>query len=151
MDSLKSLRRLQLYILLLNIVNRQLIFTWKIVCIGICIVSGYAGIAHFSEHVVFGIMYYALLFEGSLIYTLMYEKGFKVPTLFGKTRTLLMLRANRNVSRADWKVLKRRLISIPSMGIKVGGFHTLERTSTPVFLNYVLTNVVSMLVALEQK
>ena len=45
--------------------------------------------------------------------------------------------------RAEWKVLKRRLISIPSMEIKVGEFHTLERNSTPVFLNYVLTSVVS--------
>ena len=41
----------------------------------------------------------------------------------------------------------RQARSIQPVGIKVGGFHTLERLSTPIFIQYVLANVVNMLVA----
>ena len=41
-----TLRGIQLYMTLLNVVNRQVIFTWKRVSIGAGIVCGYAAIAH---------------------------------------------------------------------------------------------------------
>ena len=42
-----SNRSLQMFILLLNIVNRHVIFMVKLLEIGIAITSGYAAIAHF--------------------------------------------------------------------------------------------------------
>ena len=76
-----ALRCVQLYIALLNVVNSKLIFTWKLLCLGMCIMSGYAAIAHLSDHTVFGVMYFALFLEGSIIYAVMYEQAFKVPDL----------------------------------------------------------------------
>ena len=91
-------------------------------------------------------MYYVIFFDALLIYALLYEKGFKVVALVDKAKATLILHARTDASGTDWKVLKRQLRSVPSIGIKVGEFHTLERTSTPVFLHYVLTNIVNMLV-----
>ena len=61
------MRRLQICIKLLNIVNQNMIFTWKILSIGMCITAGYAAIAHFGDHPIFGIMYYGILFDVSLL------------------------------------------------------------------------------------
>ena len=141
------LRCLQLYIKLLNTVNGKLIFTWKLLSLGLSIVSGFAAIAHFKDRLIFGIMYYAIFLDAVLIYALLYEKAFKVPELFDKLRKLLGRQAGRHGTRFERKFVQRQVMAIPLLGIKVGEFHMLERMSTPMFFHYVLINVVSMLVA----
>ena len=141
----KNLRCLQLYVKLLNMVHENTVFTFKLFSIGTCIVTGYVAIAHSQDYPVFGIMYYAIFIDCFLVYMLIYEKGFKVPDMFRKAKRTLRLRAQGR-GRAH-EILKRQLMSIPAVGIKVGDFHMLERTSTPVFVDYILTNVVNMLVA----
>ena len=133
--------------MLFNTVNRYIIFTMKLYYIGVGITSGYAAIAHFNDYPVFGVVYYVSCIDVCLIYTLVYQKGFMVSDEFERAKNLLRLIAVRNGNTLQRKILKRQLMSIPSVGIKVGGFHMLERTSTPIFLDYVLKNVVNMLVA----
>ena len=142
-----NLRRQQLYMTLLNTVNQNIIFIWKLFSIGLSIVCGYAAIAHFQDHPVFGLMYYVIFMDASLIYMLMYEKGFKVPDAFHNAKSTLRLRSSWYGRTHQWKILDRQLMSIPEVGVKVGDFHMLERASTPVFLHYVWTNIVNMLVA----
>ena len=127
--------------------NRNLIFTAKLLCIGGGIFSGYAAIAHFNDHPIFGVMYYIVFLDLVLIYCIIYAKAFKVPLLVRKATTRLDILADRLDNKALRNTLRRQLRSIPPLGIQVGSFHTLERTSTPVFLDYVLTNIVNMLVA----
>ena len=149
----KALRSVQLYIGMVNLVNRHLIFTWKLVSLGSGIICGYAAIAHFKEHPIFGIMYYVIFFDVTLAYSLLYEKAFKTPTLFRQAIRAELMNLGTGKYRQAWTpaqqnmVRCRQLRSIPSIGIQVGQFHTLERTSTPVFLDFVLGNIVSMLMA----
>ena len=91
-------------------------------------------------------MYYVMFIDVALIYMLIYEKGFKVSDTFQRAKDLLRFHAARQGRSFQWKILEKQFMSIPSVGIKVGEFHMLERISTPVFVNYVLTNIVNMLV-----
>ena len=127
--------------------NRNIIFTWKLLSISASIINGYAAVAHFKDHPLFGFMYCGLLLYAVLSYTIPYEKAFKVPTLFNRVKSLLHVQASM-LDVAERRVVRRQVMSIQAEGIKVGEFHTLERTSPPVFLNYVLCNIVNMLVAL---
>ena len=140
---------MQLYITLLNIVNAHIIFAWKLLSIGVCIMTGYAGIAHFSDYPIFGAMYYAIFLDISLVYMILYEKAFTIPVLCSELKALLKVRAIQIVNKTERKLRKRLVMSIAPIGIKVGEFHMLERTSTPVFVHYVLTYIVNMLVAYE--
>ena len=78
---------------------------------------------------------------------ILYEKAFKIPVLCTELKALLRVRASRIGNKAERNIRMRQVRSIPPMGIKVGELHTLERTATPVFVHYVLTNIVNMLVA----
>ena len=133
---------------MVNSVNRNLIFTWKLLCVAMSIGSGYAAIAHFKDHPVFGAMYYMLFLDCAIFYCVMYGKAFKIPAQIEDVKTVLLLHG-RSRGVTDWrkKLMLRQVRAILPLGIKVGGFHSMERTSTPVFLHYVLANVVSMLVA----
>ena len=115
--------------------------------IGFGIISGYAAIAHFTDHPVFGIMYYILLVDLVLVYSIIYAKAFRVPLLIRNATMSLEVFANGIGNKAERNFLRKQVKAIPPQGIQVGRFHTLERTSTPVFLHYILTNVVNMLVA----
>ena len=46
------------------------------------------------------------------------------------------------------RILLRHLVSIPPIGFKVGDFHLLKRASTPIFIDYVVNNIVNLLVTL---
>lgn len=126
-----------------NNVNSYLIFTWKLLSITVCILSGYSAVAHFEEHPIFGVVYYFMLIDVTFIYTVIYEKAFKIPQLFDQARAYALL--HRRGKRRD--AFRREILSIPSTGIQVGNFHKMERASTLVFVHFVLTNIVSMLVA----
>ena len=135
-----------------NMIYQDLIFTWKLLSLGFAIITGYAAIAHFKEYPLFGIMYYALAVEVSMVYVIIHGKAFKTPDLFKRAvdAELEILGKECGGWRAPQrKALARQFKSIPFMGFKVGQFHTLERTSTPVFLHFVVSNVVSMLVAFD--
>ena len=128
---------------MVNNVNNYVLFTFKLVAITVGILTGYSALAHFHQHPIFGIMYYLMLFDVTTIYTLIYGKAFKIPQLFDQATTsaLLSMRGNRR------GMFTRQIKSIPQTGIKVGHFHTIERVSTPIFIDFVLRNIVSMLVA----
>ena len=144
----KALRNIQLYITVLNTANQDLIFTWKLESIGMCITSGYAAIAHFNDYPIFGVMYWSILLNCSVNYTLVYGKAFRVPNLIQDIKKRIRLSAGVRCCGPERKMLFMQANSIPSsLGIKVGQFHTLERVSTPVYLHYIVTNIVSMLVA----
>ena len=143
----RSLRCLQLYMELLNVVNQHLILMIKFLSLGIGIMSGYAAVAHFGDHPIRSIAYIIMFLDSTLFYTLVYDKAFHTPDLISKVKAVFRGNLSRERNVFQRKIMQKRLLSIPLLGIKVGQFHTMERTSTPVFLDYVLSTVVSMLVA----
>lgn len=126
-----------------------MILSWKLISIGVSTISGYAAIAHFRDYPLFGIMYYAAFFDAVLIYIGIYEKAFMVPLVVENTKSSIVSAAKRLWLRTQRRILRRQVRSIPSLAIQVGSFYTMDSTSTPVFLDYVVNNVVSMLVAYE--
>ena len=132
---------------MLNTVNRHLVFTWKLISIGVGIVAGYSAIAHFKDHPIFGVMYYVAMVDVILAYSIIYAKAFKVPLLVQNVTILLEVIANRLRNKTERKILRKKVRAIPPLGIQIGNFHMLERMSTPIFLHYVLSNIVNMLVA----
>ena len=139
----RQLRTLQLYVSMVNNVNCYLVFTWKLLSISVCIITGYAALAHFSEYPIFGVMYYVILFDVTFIYTVIYEKAFKVPQMFEEATASALLRMRGK----QVCVFRRQIRSIPRTGIKVGQFHKMERESTLIFVDFVVKNIVGMLVA----
>ena len=134
----------------MNEVHCYVIFSLKIISITLCILNGYAGIAHFHENPVFGVMHYVLAFDLLLLYSIIYDRAFMIPFRIGeavKSMSVGMLPKMSRGQGAGRELLERQLRSIPRAGIRVGSFHTLERISTPVFIDYIIKNIVNMLVA----
>ena len=139
----RILRSLQLYVSMFNKLHRYLIFTWKLLSITGSILLGFAAIAHFQELPVFGIVYCISLLDFVFLYAFIYEKAFKIPQLFDEAalRAELYMCGNRKDG------FRKQISSIQPAAITVGRFHQMERASTLIFMNFVVTSIVSMLVA----
>ena len=144
-----TLRCLQVYTVILNEVHRHIIFMLKVAFLGVCIVCGFTAIAHFGDHPAFGTLYYMGVADAMLMYGVVYRKAFKVSALFkdAVNACTLGMQLNLKLPKGEKGRWRRQLRAIPQLGIKVGDFHVMERISVPVFVNYVVTNVLSMLVA----
>ena len=101
----------------------------------------------------------------SLVYTITYEKAFTVPKNMERLKNLSLVAArSKSKSESDstskqslvlkrnpdvvvfWPEFKREVQRIRNVGIKVGSFHHMERMSTLNFIDFVLRNVVNLLV-----
>ena len=82
-------------------------------------------------------------------YAFMFEKGFGIPRGVHQVKRKLKMRMLTCRDKRVVQMVTMQVRSIPaSVGIKVGDFHMLERVSTPVFVHYVITNIVNLLVTL---
>ena len=144
LKDMKRLRCLQLHVQLFNEAHSYIIFVLKSLCLSLCILNGYAAIAHFSEHPVFSIMYCIVWPSLLTLYTVVYDKAFGVKTKFDQTVQSVLFRLQQE--GIGIAMAGRYLKSISLQGIKVGEFHVLERASTPIFIDYVAKNIVNMLV-----
>ena len=142
----KSLRQTQLYVGIVNEINCFLIFSCKLLHITVSIGTGYAALAHFGDHPIFGVMYYLIFINAAFTYIFCYDKSFTIPALFERAAQRGMFVTCGVKSQAS-KIFKRQIRSIPRLGIKVGEFHLMERQSTLNFIHFVLNNIVAMLVA----
>ena len=142
----KSLRLIQMYVNMTNLINCYLIFSMKLANMGNSIGTGYAAIAHFGAYPVLGVMCYLIFLNSAFVYILCYDKAFKVPVLFQRVTQRAMLVTHVGNAEAS-KIFKRQMRSFPRVGIKVGEFNMMERESTMNYIDFVLNNIVSLLVA----
>ena len=92
-------------------------------------------------------MAFFVLFDFLFLSAFVYEKAFAIPGRLDHLKSSLKAKIRVNDrNRVFAKVLKMQIESIPLVGLRVGDFHMLERASTPIFIHYVINNIVSLLV-----
>lgn len=70
-----------------------------------------------------------------------------IPEMVRLAKSNMLLRARRGSRLQDiYRIIQKRVRSVPEVGIQVGCFHTFERFATLVFVDYVLRNIVGLLV-----
>ena len=87
-----------------------------------------------------------MLLDLTLLYSIVYGKAFQIPSQFTQAVQEISVHLPKG-RKGRGQAVSKHLWSISKLGIKVGEFHTFERTSTPAFIDFVVTNVVNMLVA----
>ena len=76
------------------------------------------------------------------------EKAFAIPDgLQGlKHNLLLLVQGEKMMWRREVNIMSRKIRALPSFGIRVGVFHLMERTSTPILIDFVVRSVLNLLV-----
>ena len=146
---LGQVRTIQLLVTLFNTGHRNVLYCTKLACISIATVNGYGAIGHGGKNPIFGFLNFSVTVNAIFLYTFVYEKGFAIPEALKSIKKMLGVRTQGVQNKRDRAILRRRIESIPFVGLRVGNFHMLERMSTPIFIHYVLTSIVHLLVTLK--
>ena len=143
---INQIRIVQLAVNLFNIGHRNIIYCVKLTCITIASIDAYAAIAHGEGNTIFALVASNLTLNMVLLYAFVYQKAFMIPDGVKKVKNMLQVGILTCRDVKYRKYLRGRINSVPQFGLKVGDFHMLERASTPVFIDYVVKNVVNLLV-----
>ena len=144
-DAYESARELQHYLQLFNTVYKTSNFVHKLFYMSAAVICVSFGI--FVESTSLRIMYFSLGIGMSSFFVLIYDQAFTIPEdVAGLKREMLLgniLVPNPKTREEN----KRKIKSIPCIGIKIGSFRVMERDSTPEFIDFSIGKIVDLLLA----
>ncbi|CAG7729389.1 unnamed protein product [Allacma fusca] len=145
-NHVRKLRHLQILIQFFNQANSYMIFTSKLNCLAAPVITGYVAVRYFSNNPMTGIFCIVLAVDSLACFGLIYEKAFMIPANMVRLKEQVSVAIfDRRDIRSSVEQLKT-LRSIPPLGIRVGSFHTMERLSTLLFIEFVTSKLASALV-----
>ncbi|CAG7719495.1 unnamed protein product [Allacma fusca] len=113
---------------------------------GAAVPTLYFVLSFYNLHPIESCLNLVIAMDSILFFVAMYDDAFQLPTEMEKLKLVnLEVNSQEGVRRNSriWKISR----SIPNIAIRVGRFRNLERTSTPEFVDFVLRNLVGLLLA----
>ena len=146
-DSYAIAKKLHLCMTIYNVSTAGIIFSEKLLGLTGSIVGLYFLIRLVFVQPGASLLFFALAFNGMSFYPIMRDNASLIPVMIGALKAEIdVVAAARVVDRTYFRRVSR---SIPSIGVKVGGFRIIERESTLIFHDFVWRNVTSLLIGLE--
>ena len=146
-NAMQTLRELQLHLNFFNLGFANVLWACKLSCLSTTILAGFSAIRLMHTNPVFGCLYTYLFLLFSILYIGMYGFAYKVTEkLEDLTKLMEILSAGLTNSkgRKYWTMVLR---SIPRMGMTLGGFNRVEREAIPIFIDFSVGQIVSLLLA----
>ena len=145
MEVYAAAKILHLCMRIYNLGTAGIIFSHKIGCLASSIFGFYFLIRlMFTQPAATCLVFFLFAFNSMAFYTIMWENSSLIPVMFGLLRAETDVVASAQLK--DRAYLKRVSRSIPNIGVQVGGFRIIERDSSLIFVDFVLNNVVSLLI-----
>ena len=140
----------QLIVTLSNTVCSNVVYTAKIMALTCSVLGTYYVLSSHDASLIFTIFFAALSFDALAFYTVSCHKVCAQPGLMRvmKKQCSMMLNRERRNWMASWekKVGKYRVKAMPTnIGMKDGGFRTLEGVSTLEFIDFYVNQVIALL------
>ena len=147
-SSFDQLRQLQFSIQLFNQMNASTIWLLKHACIFASILCAFSFIRFYDEGLLLRGFCFTTGLDGVFIYIFVYDKAFSIQSRLAQTKKEMIGVCSQKIkTQVERKELIKRIISIPSCGIRVGSFHYFERMSSPNFVLFVVFNLGRMLIS----
>ena len=147
-DSAEGLRYLQLLIQYFNLCSSTIVYKIKITALIFGIMGGFASI-HLSStgNLLFCLIYTILFLDAIICYIGIFNSVFKLTEGVEEIKREIRLQSTQLHGQSERREIRMRIQSIPKLAIRAGGFQNVEREATLIFLSFVLSQIVSLLIA----
>ncbi|CAG7717218.1 unnamed protein product [Allacma fusca] len=145
-EPVAQLRHLQLLVQCFNQGNCYMIFASKLICLSAPVICGFVAIRFFHADPITGMLCIVLIFNAITCYALIYEKAFLIPANMVALKELIKVSLNARRNKSFSEEITKTLKSIPPIGVRVGSFNTMERSSTLIYISFVTEKLASVLV-----
>ena len=113
------------------------------------ILTGSSAIRIIHTNPLMGVPYIYICFAVIVDYIGMFQFAYQVEEKFEDLKRMLEIKSMFLVNPVERKYYTRVLKSIPRMGIHVGGFYRVEREAVPVYIDFSVKQIVSLLLAFK--
>ena len=117
--------------------------------LSVTILSGFSSIRLIHTNPVMGVLYTAIGVTCIVNYFGMFQFAYKVSEKLESLKRMMEIQSARLIKPDERKYWARVLRSIPRMGIKVGGFNRVEREAVPLYIDFSVKQIVSLLLAFK--
>lgn len=144
------LRKIQLRVFYFNRVCSMIAYALKLLCLSECIIGIFFCIKLTRDHQFIGIVSGGAGVMMWYCYTRLYNRGFELPWMVRMCQNELLPRS-RVLPKRNRMVILRQIRSLGRVEVSMGGFHGLERSSTILFLHFVLTQICTLIITFPGK
>jgi hypothetical protein len=127
----------------------RVIWLVKLTCLILSILGGFSAIRISHRNPFLAIIYAMLTMYCIIGYTVMFQLAYGVTEKAEELRRAIRLTSAGLKFPLHLRHCEKVLKSIPMMAMSVGGFHTIERESVPIFVDFVVKQIVSLLLLLH--
>ena len=142
--SLRALERMKLFLELFNKVFSFSIFLNKFLTV---ILSGFSTIRLAHSNPLLAIVYFIITVDAAIAYISIFQLTFQVTGGVEHLKKVIEVKSIGLPFPWARSYLGRILRSIPILAVNVGGFHEAERESVPIFMDFVVKQIVNLLIA----
>ena len=147
MEAQRTLRELELYLKFFNLGFADVLWGLKVLLLGVTILAGFSSIRLIHTSPILGCLYTYLFFAYTILYIGMFQFAYKVTEKLEGLTKLMEITSAGLVKPEERKYWAMVLKSIPRMGIHLGGFSRVEREAVPIFIDFSVNQIVSLLLA----
>ena len=149
-EAFRTLRELELHLKFLNLVYADVLWVFKLVLLSFTILCGFSSIRIIHRNPILGSLYVSLNLGAPIIYIGIFQFAYKITEKVDKLLSIMELKSTTLGSLTEKKYWARVLRSIPRTGIKVGGFGQVEREAVPIFIDFSVKQIVTILITLKR-
>ncbi|CAG7824391.1 unnamed protein product, partial [Allacma fusca] len=146
-SALQSCRRVNLNIVLYNQSFAYTHYLFKISSITASVVCIFCGLEWLQSAPVHAFPIMVIGVEVMIVFVIMYDNAFGIPEAMESLKERILMVSVLYEDSRKHGYTKRTVKAVSNSGVKVGSFSTFESTSTPVFVDFVMKNVVNLLLA----
>ena len=148
-EAFESVRELELHLKFFNLVYADVLWGFKVLFLSGTILGGLSSIRLLHTSPILGCLYTYIFLMGIVLYIGLFQFAYKVTEKMDKLKELMEMKSVCLVNLEEKKYWKRALRSIPRMGINVGGFNRVERQAVPIFIDFAVKQIVSILITFK--
>ena len=147
--AMRTLRELQLHLNFFNLGYASVLWGLKVFYMGVTILAGFSAIRLIHTNPVFGCLYTYACLACIILYIGMFGFAYKVTEKLEELTQLMETVSGSLVNPGERKYWAKVLRSIPRMGMSVGGFSQVEREAVPIYIDFCLKQIVSLLLGFQ--
>ena len=145
---MRTLEKLGLFLSFFNKVLADALFLVKLTMLSIVILGGFSTIRLAHSNSILASVYFVLAFNSAVVYISIFQLAFQITENVEDLKNVIEVKFSSLPFPWARKYLERIISSTPVLAIKVGGFHAAEQESVPIFLDFVVKQIVNLLLTL---
>ena len=142
-----TLRELQLHLRFFNLVFANPLWKFKILLLTMTVLFGFSTIRLIHTNPMLGCIYIYGGLCSTTTYIGIFQFAHQITEKAEGLKMMMEMKSGRLVGPAERKYWARVMKSVPRMGMSMGGFHRVEREAVPIYIDFSVNQIVSILIS----